>query len=333
MRWRPAAEDEKGVLQRYKLALALATLQQEALDFNDLASKEADFGATLARYLPDPPPDENTNLILALGGSGTFLPPLEPDIMGEYFLAKTLMEDIPKHRHTFLNAVLEKGKGGSVITLLRLQQDFPQKIAEIDLPAAMQLCDTEQAAYTYSFLAPNYTTHYLRSNAIPAANNFLNGIQDLTNKFPESNRIAMQEARAVFCMRGPEVDLATLGKNRVVIIGDSVAMGWGVSEEDTLRGQLADRLGPNAEVMTTGVGNMNMSQIVAHWLHYSPKIDPQTVVMLATARAPIIQKSDHAGWLVRHSQLYALIVSFIEMAASNSTGEQELVASYRSLSD
>ncbi|KZB69202.1 hypothetical protein AUP42_10005 [Thalassospira lucentensis] len=132
-------------------------------------------------------------------------------------------------------------------------------------------------------------------------------------------------------MRGPEVDLATRGKNRVVIIGDSVAMGWGVPEEDTLRGQLADRLGPNAEVMTTGVGNMNMSQIVAHWLHYSPKIDPQTVVMLATARAPIIQKSDHAGWLVRHSQLYALIVSFIEMAASNSTGEQELVDSYRAV--
>jgi hypothetical protein len=229
MHWRPAAKDEKGVLQRYKLALALATLQQEVLDFNDLASKEADYGATLARYLPDPPPDENTHLILALSGTGTFLPPLEPDIMGEYFLAKTLMEDIPKHRHTFLNAVLEKGKVGSVITLLRMQQDFPQKIAEIDLPSAMQICNTEQAAYTYSFLAPNYTTHYLRSNAIPAANNFLNGIQGLTNKFPESNRITLQEAKAVFN-----------ATNAALKNGDWVRVDDMLARLDTLRSQFSD---------------------------------------------------------------------------------------------
>ncbi|MCC9620711.1 hypothetical protein LPB41_03320 [Thalassospira sp. MA62] len=132
-------------------------------------------------------------------------------------------------------------------------------------------------------------------------------------------------------MRGPEVDLTAPGDNRVVIIGDSVAMGWGVPEEDTLRGQLADRLGPDTDVMTTGVGNMNLSQIIAHWLHYSEELTPKTVVVLATARAPVLQKADDAGWLVRHSQLYALIVSFAEMAASNSTGEEALVDSYRNI--
>lgn len=130
-------------------------------------------------------------------------------------------------------------------------------------------------------------------------------------------------------MRGPELDLTNHEKNRIVIIGDSIAMGWGVQEKDTLRGQLAARLGSNAEVLTTGVGNMNMSQIIGHWLNYDEKIHPRTVVLLATSRAPIIQRSDHAGWLVRHSQLYALIVSFVEMAFSNSAGEEELINSYR----
>ncbi|OSQ29443.1 ATP-binding protein [Thalassospira sp. MCCC 1A03138] len=195
--WRSAANKDNGVLRRYKLALALATLQQ-GLDFEELASKEVDYGTTLARYLPDPPPDENDDLILALGGSGTFLPPLEPDIMGEYFLAKTLLEDISTHRHAFLNATLGKGKPGPVITLLRLQQDFPQKIAEIDLPAAMRICKTEIGAYSYAFMAPNWTSQCSRSNDFSTANNFLDAVKILVEAFHQNSTIAVHTARAVF---------------------------------------------------------------------------------------------------------------------------------------
>lgn len=131
-------------------------------------------------------------------------------------------------------------------------------------------------------------------------------------------------------MRGPEPDLTSPGKQRILIVGDSVAMGWGVPERETLRGQLAARLGSKAVVMTSGVGNMNMSQMVAHGLHYTNRVRPQTVVLLATPRAPIIQKPDHAGWLVRHSELYALLVSFAEMTAGKTTGQQGLIDAYKS---
>lgn len=132
-------------------------------------------------------------------------------------------------------------------------------------------------------------------------------------------------------MRGPEPDLATPGKQKVVIIGDSNAMGWGVPEADTLRGQLAADLGPAAEVMTTGVGNMNMTQIVANWLRYSGTVRPQTVILLATVRAPAVQEGEGAGWLVRHSQLYALLVSFVQIAMQNTPGREGLVDHYRTL--
>lgn len=132
-------------------------------------------------------------------------------------------------------------------------------------------------------------------------------------------------------MRGPEPDLTSPSKRRIVILGDSIAFGWGVPEADTLRGQLAQRLGPSTEVMTTGVGNMNMSQIVAHWLHYSNKVRAHTVIVLSTARAPIVMPTDRPGWLVRNSELYALIVSFAEMMGKGNPTPENLVQGYKDI--
>ena len=132
-------------------------------------------------------------------------------------------------------------------------------------------------------------------------------------------------------MRGPEPDLRAPGKKKVVIIGDSNAMGWGVPEAGTLRGQLAAKLGADTEVMTTGVGNMNMTQIVANWLRFSEVIRPDVVIVLATARATALQDGTPPGWLVRHSQLFALIVSFVQIAVQNTPGQEGLVDNYKSI--
>lgn len=194
-RWRPAApNDGGGTLTRYKLALALATLTQ-GLDLEDLATKDADYGP-LARHLPDPPPDHHQGLISALGGSDTFLPPLEPDIMGEFFLAETLLNDIPNHRHHFLNAALAKGNIAPLITLLRLQQDFPAKIAAIDIPAAIRACQTETAAFSYAWMAPDWVNQCYELNTPKTAKNFMNTIKELNTQFPNNHQIALSKAMA-----------------------------------------------------------------------------------------------------------------------------------------
>lgn len=197
-RWRPAApNDGGGTLTRYKLALALATLRQ-GLDLNDFDTKEEDYGS-VARYLPDPPPDHHQRLISALGGSNTFLPPLQPDIMGEFFLAQTLLKDIPKQRHRFLNAVLANGSIRPVITLLRLLQDFPQKIEEIDILTAIDTCTNENAAFFYAFMSPSWVhlISYETSNAHASINFFL-CIKNLTSKFPKNEKIFEEIAKAAF---------------------------------------------------------------------------------------------------------------------------------------
>ncbi|WP_133125808.1 hypothetical protein [Thalassospira marina] len=193
-RWQPAApNDGGGTLTRYKLALALATLKQ-GLDLNDLETKDADYGP-LARHLPDPPPDHHQGLISALGGHGAFLPPLEPDIMGEFFLAETLLNDIPNHRHRFLNAALEKGHIEPLITLLRLQQDFPQKITDIDIPAAMNTCEDEKTAVSYARMAPDWVIRCYESNNPNAANKYISEIANFLIRFNQNKYIAQQEAK------------------------------------------------------------------------------------------------------------------------------------------
>jgi len=194
-RWQHAAPDDgDGTLTRYKLALALATLKQ-GLDLNDLDTKQEDYGP-LARHLPDPPPDHHQGLISAFGGSGTFLPPLEPDIMGEFFLAETLLNDIPNHRHRFLNAALAKGYTASLIILLRLQQDFPAKIAAINIPAAMRASQTETVAFSYAWMAPNWVNQCYASHDPDAADTFMQSIKQLVTQFNDNPKIALHETMA-----------------------------------------------------------------------------------------------------------------------------------------
>ncbi|MDP2698766.1 hypothetical protein [Thalassospira sp.] len=194
-----APNDDDRTLRRYKVALALATLSQ-GLDLFDLETKDDDYGP-LARYLPDPPPDHHSGLINALGGTGTFLPPLEPDIMGEFFLAQCLLKDFPKpkDRHAFLNGALAKRANDNIaplITLLRLLQDFPQKTAEIDIPAAMTACTNETAALSYARMAPDWIFMCYRVNTPDAATDFIDALSGLGTRFPKNAEIALAQAEA-----------------------------------------------------------------------------------------------------------------------------------------
>ena len=130
-------------------------------------------------------------------------------------------------------------------------------------------------------------------------------------------------------MRGPEARLDDPTRQKIVILGDSLALGWGVPERETLRGQLEKRLGNGTEVLNAGVGNMNMFQIVAHWLHYSGTLQADTVIVLASPRAAEVQHAEPASWLLRHSELWALVVSFLQSYQAGGAGRHGLIDAYR----
>jgi len=128
-------------------------------------------------------------------------------------------------------------------------------------------------------------------------------------------------------MRGPEP--AADAAHRIAIIGDSVALGWGVPEAETLRAKLEHALGPKVDVVNDGVGNMNLPQVVAHWERTNARLPVDTVILLATQRAPIVQPPPTGNWLLRHSMLCAILVTYYQTVTSGAAGREEMTEAMR----
>ena len=102
-----------------------------------------------------------------------------------------------------------------------------------------------------------------------------------------------------------------------------------MSEAESLRAKLDDALGPEVEVVNDGVGNMNLSQVVAHWDRTSARLPVDTVILLATQRAPIVQPPPTGNWLLRHSMLCAVLVTYFETVTSGATGREDMTEAMR----
>ena len=72
------------------------------------------------------------------------------------------------------------------------------------------------------------------------------------------------------------------GKLRILMLGDSLTVGWGVRSEDTFSARIAQKYrGKNidAEVINTGVGNYNTIQEVEYFFTEGYKYKPDIVVL------------------------------------------------------
>lgn len=132
-------------------------------------------------------------------------------------------------------------------------------------------------------------------------------------------------------LRGPELSSAPGLKHRVAVVGDSVALGWGVKESETLSSQLGRRLGAEYEVVNAGVGNMNLAQVVAHWSEINVNLTVDTVVLLVTPRAAEKQRQPSKSWLLRNSELCALVSTFVQQISLGAKGKSNLIDSYKVL--
>lgn len=123
-------------------------------------------------------------------------------------------------------------------------------------------------------------------------------------------------------LRGPElIEPKPDDLFRIVVLGDSVAFGWGVREEDTFPSQLADLLqllhpGQRFEVVNAGVSGYGTWQ-QARWLEeHALRLQPDLVVVqmhLNDAADNLWgalsqgRPADQSSWLVQHSALARLV--------------------------
>lgn len=134
---------------------------------------------------------------------------------------------------------------------------------------------------------------------------FLMGVEVTTNRFG---------------LRGRETTLERPANTyRVVVLGDSITMGWGVPQEQTYAAELERMLnakppddfpqGVRYEVLNLGVGNYNTIQEVTSLRYLGLRFDPDLILLgyFINDAEPISSRRDN--FLVEHSYLYAFTAS------------------------
>lgn len=99
------------------------------------------------------------------------------------------------------------------------------------------------------------------------------------------------------------------GVYRILMLGDSTTLGWGVKVEDTAAKVLERELGPGFEVINSGVGNYGTVQEVAYYKTRGRLFHPDLVILQYFINDPEPVPARREGWLLDHSYLLAFSVS------------------------
>ena len=93
---------------------------------------------------------------------------------------------------------------------------------------------------------------------------------------------------------------------RILFLGDSIAFGWGVEEEDTVEKRLEALFienHKNVEVLNAGVGNYNGRRSIALFLKRLEKLNPDDIILECNPRSAEKLKSEEGNLLLKHSEL------------------------------
>jgi lysophospholipase L1-like esterase len=115
-------------------------------------------------------------------------------------------------------------------------------------------------------------------------------------------------------MRGGPVPTPA-GERRILFLGSSVTLGWGVPEDETTTGQLQKMFnakGENVIVFNGGVGNYNASRYVELFMTKLKDTQPTDIVVHAFVRDAEILEAGGGNWLLQNSQLAVVVMAAIQ---------------------
>ncbi|MGE0004272.1 MAG: SGNH/GDSL hydrolase family protein [Parvibaculaceae bacterium] len=118
----------------------------------------------------------------------------------------------------------------------------------------------------------------------------------------------------------------TSGVRRIVLVGDSLTLGWGVAAEETFAKRL-ERLfaadGRQVEVVNTGVGNWNTVQEVRYFLTKGAAYKPDIVVLgFFVNDAELAQPARQPSFLMRHCYACIFVLGRIDSVKRRFLGGQ-----------
>src|SRR5262245_10453284 len=111
--------------------------------------------------------------------------------------------------------------------------------------------------------------------------------------------------------RSPDIaEKAAAGVARIAFVGDSIAMGWGVAEQETFAQQVIAALqaaGRKVDGYNLGVGNYNTSQELALFRDVGAQLKPDVIVLayFINDAEPMPTYADN-DWLDEHSAAWVV---------------------------
>ncbi|MBR0781100.1 SGNH/GDSL hydrolase family protein [Bradyrhizobium iriomotense] len=121
------------------------------------------------------------------------------------------------------------------------------------------------------------------------------------------------------------------GRRRVLMLGSSIALGWGVPEESVVSSVLQAKFeatGQDVEILNAGIGNYNTERYVERFLHRLTPLKPTELLVLAFVRDGEPLEQGGGNFLLRNNQL-ALTVWTVVNRVFGESGEKNLIAHYR----
>jgi lysophospholipase L1-like esterase len=111
-------------------------------------------------------------------------------------------------------------------------------------------------------------------------------------------------------LRGSPVPPAADGSRRVLFLGSSILLGWGVPEQETLTAQLEKMLAarkPGVAVLNGGVGNYNAERYVERFFVELKDLRPTDIVVQYFLRDAESLEPAEGNMLMRNSELAATL--------------------------
>jgi len=132
-------------------------------------------------------------------------------------------------------------------------------------------------------------------------------------------------------LRGGPINPIARDERRILMIGGSITLGWGVPEDKTLTVLLQNKLresGDNVTVLNAGIGNYNAERYVSRFFAEHTELKPTDIVVQYFLRDAEDLSPGGGNWLLRHSQLAVTLWIAYHRFFENS-GENLLLEHYR----
>ena len=134
-----------------------------------------------------------------------------------------------------------------------------------------------------------------------------------------------------FGMRGEEPALTDKKRKRILFLGSSNTLGWGVAEKDLMTSLIEEKLNGKAQVFNAGIGNYNTSRYVELFEKKLRTLKPDVIVVHYFINDAEVLEPGGGNWFLRNSELAVTLHQIIALSKKGSTGMSSLEEHYKNV--